>query len=144
MNETDPDPNAGMDGEDFIEGTSLGRSPDMTGTVTGAIPGLGTHLPQDLGRDGFQIIEPEDLHDPRLSGGSGNGDLDDPNRTGDLTEADGGALPDPNQINDETDPMNQDEALLEDDLAHDGGRIPTDNPAPVTRDEALDATRRLQ
>jgi hypothetical protein len=144
MNETDPDPNAGMDGEDFIEGTSLGPLPrhDRDGDGRGPRPGHASAAGSGPRRlPDHRTRRPAC---PRLLGGSDDDTLDDPNRTGDLTEAEGGALPDPNQINDETDPMNQDEALLEDDLGHDAGRIPTDNPAPVTRDEALDATRRLQ
>jgi len=146
MLDADPDPNAGGDEADYIAGTDLGRSPDLSGTVTGAVRGLGTHLPQDLGADGFQIIEPEELAgeltderlsaptdhtfaNARLGGDTGNVSTDAPD--------DGGA-------EDMTDPLNQDERLLGDDLATDGGRIPIAPTHPATRDEALDATRQLR
>jgi len=130
MNQTDPDADAGDDEEDYLDGTDLSHAPGIEGTVTGAIRGLGTHLPQDLGRDGFQIIEPEELqgeiHDPRLPEGEGH------------TFADA-------RLEDPDDPASQ-RALedADDDPAADGGRIPTRDPHPVTRDDALDATRQLR
>lgn len=106
MLETDPDPNTGSDEDDLVGDAGLGRAPDLTGTVTGIAPGMGTHLPQDLGAGGFQIEEPDANLDARVDG--------------------------------------SDEPPLEDDLASDGGRIPTAKPNINTRDEALDATRQLQ
>ena len=129
MNETDPDPNTGMGEEEFIGDAGAGRAPDMTGTVTGAIRGLGTHLPQDLGADGFQVIEPEEL-DPRAAANVG------------------AAI---NPANDETEPGDALNPSLsgvaaddEDTLGSDGGQIPTTKPDVDNRDEALDATRRLK
>ncbi len=61
MDATDPDPDAGNDASDYIGDSGLGRSPDITGTVTGIARGMATHLPQDLGADGFQIEDPENL-----------------------------------------------------------------------------------
>ncbi|MBC8139943.1 MAG: hypothetical protein H7Y38_00725 [Armatimonadetes bacterium] len=61
----DPDSEAGDDAEEFLTGAELDRSPDITGTVGGLMRGSSTHLPQDLGADGFQIIEPEDAGDLR-------------------------------------------------------------------------------
>ncbi len=154
MNETDPDPNTGMGGDDEFIGDSggTGRATDITGTVTGAIRGLGTHLPQDLGGDGFQIIEPEEL-DPRAAANVGAainpandeteaGDALNPNLMADDEEDDITAF----SLSDDTaaDPMNADERLLGDDLATDGGQIPIAKPDVDSRDEALDATRQLK
>ena len=61
MEETDPDPNAGADRGEYIGDARIDRAPDMTGTVQGITRGMSTHLPQDVGRDGFQIEEQEDL-----------------------------------------------------------------------------------
>ena len=127
MLETDPDPNTGIHDEDLLGGGNLGRAPDITGTVTGAAPGLGTHLPIDLGAGGFQIEEPEALGDPRVT------DADD--------DTDAGLDP---SLKGDNDFMDEDESLLEDDLASDGGQIPVAKPNINTRDEALDATRQIQ
>lgn len=116
MNATDPDPNTGADEGEFIGDANLDRAPDMTGTVTGIARGMSTHLPQDIGRDGFQIEEPEAMGDPRA--------LD----------------PDAEAENDSTALVNG----LEDEFDPDGGRIATDKPNVNNRDEALDATRRLR
>ncbi len=130
MNQTDPDPNTGADEDDFIGDADLGRAPDLTGTVTGIDRGMATHLPQDIGRGGFQIVEPEAAGDPRaLDAGDEVDDEDD--------------MADPS-MGDDSDVMGQDETLLEDDLRSDGGRIPTRPPDVDSRDEALDATRQLQ
>ncbi len=68
MLESDPDPNAGADKDrDFINGAGLDRAPDISGAVTGIARGMSTHLPQDLGADGFQIEEPEALQDTRVT-----------------------------------------------------------------------------
>lgn len=174
MLDADPDPNAGADENDYIAGdVNLGRAPDQSGTVTGAVRGLGTHLPQDLGAGGFQIIEPEELAgelpDARLSDATdhtfANARLQDPaglagDESGSSNEAPRiepepsladlrGAAPSPAAPDDGgtenmADVMNQDERLLGDDLATDGGQIPTAPSHPATRDEALDATRQLQ
>jgi hypothetical protein len=127
MNRTDPDPNTGADDDDFIGDAGLDRAPDMTGTVTGVIRGLGTHLPQDLGPDGFQIEDPEAAGDPRLVG----------------------IADDEDSFTDDNDQMDADEtaagdAASGDDLASDGGHIPTAKPDIDMRDDALDATRQLK
>lgn len=62
MTETDPAPNAGMDAGDLYsedDGQGLPAA-DQTGTVAGIARGFGTHLPQDLGRGGFQVEEVPD------------------------------------------------------------------------------------
>jgi len=106
MLETDPDPNAGADkSQDFITGAGLDRAPDLSGTVTGIARGMSTHLPQDLGADGFQIEEPEALGDARVT----QADIDrveaedaeraDPDAPGDIIPTTGG------------EPASRDEAL---------------------------------
>jgi hypothetical protein len=120
MLETDPDPNVGADEGDFLGDAGLDRAPDITGTVRGIDRGMATHLPQDIGRDGFQIEEPEAIGDPRALAAAGD------------------------ETDDASDASDADERLLEDDLASDGGRIPVARPDVDSRDEALDATRRLE
>lgn len=146
MLDADPDPNAGSDEADHITGTNLGRAPDLSGTVTGAVRGLGTHLPQDLGADGFQIIEPEELAgelpDERLNAPTDH-TFANARLGGDAADASANA-PDDGGAEDMTDPLNQDERFSGDDLATDGGQIPTPPAHPAASDEALDATRQLQ
>jgi hypothetical protein len=59
MLETDPAENAGMDANDLYSAEDEEEvwATDQTGTVEGIARGFGTHLPQDLGKDGFQIEE---------------------------------------------------------------------------------------
>ena len=58
MNETDPADNEGMDPDDLYSANERDLfQTDQTGTVEGIARGFGTHLPQDLGRDGFQVEE---------------------------------------------------------------------------------------
>jgi hypothetical protein len=116
MEMSDPDPNEGMGDGEYIEGEGLDidRAVDITGTVTGVDRGMGTHLPLDLGAGGFQIVEPEDVGDPRAEelpeyGPDGDDDLED--------EYDPDALTIPGA---------------------------SDRPKIRTRDEALDATRQLE
>lgn len=118
MNLTDPDPNAGADEDDFIGDANIDRAPDITGTVTGINRGMATHLPQDIGRDGFQIEEPEAIGDPQL-----------------LDETD--------DADDRAYLSMEDDALLDEDDG-DAGVLPVRRPDVDTRDEALDATRRLK
>lgn len=120
MGETDPDPNTGMNpGGEFIAGAyEADRAPDMTGTVEGVIRGTGTHMPLDLGADGFQIEEGDPRSDARF--------LDDDDMASTLDEADENTDPTPGQEN-----------LTVGDI------IPTDRPDVDNRDEALDATRRM-
>ena len=61
MDETDPDPNVGGSNAEYIGDARIDRAPDMSGTVQGIARGMSTHLPQDVGAGGFQIIEPEEL-----------------------------------------------------------------------------------
>ena len=121
MGETDPDPSIGMDPDrEFVAGSGeTDRAPDMTGTVEGVVRGTSTHLPLDLGADGFQIEEAEAGSDARL--------LDD--------EDEGSTLGDENGT---TDPTPGQENLTVGDV------IPTTRPDVGNSDEALDATRRLK
>jgi hypothetical protein len=120
MLETDPDPNVGADEGDFLGDAGLDRAPDITGTVRGIDRGMATHLPQDIGRDGFQIEEPEASGDPRALAGTGDKTDDASGRVGRRRAAARGRL-----------------GL--------GRRPHPGRPPDVdSRDEALDATRRLE
>ena len=122
MNETDPDPSAGDDPSDTM-GEGENRAADITGTVTGIARGMATHLPQDIGADGFQIEGPEMSGDPRVSDAST--DPDDPN----ASDLDADVLGDTPGYGDDA-------------AGDDGGRIPTPPANPASADDALDATRR--
>ncbi len=126
MLDADPDSEAGDDADEFLLGAGLDRSPDITGTVGGLMRGSSTHLPQDLGADGFQIIEPEDAGDLRANAT----DHTDYNSTQTMEEI---AASDP--LSDE---------LADDEDDNNGGRIPvTGDGKTMTADDALDGTRRL-
>ncbi len=57
MNDTDPAADEAMDPDDLYSADDeIGiYATDQTGTVEGIARGFGTHLPQDLGKDGFQV-----------------------------------------------------------------------------------------
>ena len=59
MNETDPAAGEGMDPDDLYSADDESEvfATDQTGTVAGIARGFGTHLPQDIGRGGFQVEE---------------------------------------------------------------------------------------
>ncbi|MBC8104689.1 MAG: hypothetical protein H7Z41_19110 [Cytophagales bacterium] len=85
MGETDPDPNAGMDDQESFGGLSDShRGTDLSGTVTGLDRGTATHLPQDIGAQGFQIEEPEAAHDPGLEARDSSSPLDEGDNDGDV------------------------------------------------------------
>lgn len=119
MEETDPDPNTGMNPDrEFIAGSQeADRAPDITGTVEGVVRGTATHLPLDLDADGFQIEDAPSGSDLRLSG----------------NDTEGGA----EAATGETDPTPGQENLTEGDIIP---MVPTDID---NRDDAFDATRRL-
>jgi hypothetical protein len=121
MEETDPDPNTGMNPDrEFVAGAyEADRAPDMTGTVDGVVRGTGTHVPLDLGADGFQIEEAEASSDPRL--------LDDDDAGSPMAADYQTGDPTPGQDNLNT-----------------GDIIPTRRPDVDSRDEALDATRQIE
>lgn len=116
MLETDPDPNEGMDADSLPMGDGRGRAPDMTGTVQGVSRGTSTHLVQDLGGDGFQIREPEELNDPRVS-------------------------PEDEGMDDSVE-ASVEQWMNDDD--NDAGVLPVAHPSIRNRDESLDATRQLE
>ncbi len=57
MLQTDPAANEGMDPDDLYSAEDEDEvfATDQTGTVAGIARGFGTHLPQDIGRGGFQV-----------------------------------------------------------------------------------------
>lgn len=126
MLSSDPDGDAGDDSREMIAGAGLDRAPDITGTVRGLAPGMSTHLPLDLGADGFQIIEPEDAGDLRVN-------------ALDVTNFD---LADSLEELAKIDPY--DTALADAEAEGDGHRIPISPDGNVmSADDTLDATRRL-
>lgn len=126
MNATDPDPSTGMDADEFIaDDVEEYRAPGIEGTVTGIARGMSTHLPQDIGADGFQIEDPEADFDPNQD--------EESERHIDATRG----HVDPTRVTPEDDRPGRDNL-------DDGGRIATRPPNPVSRDDALDATRRMR
>lgn len=141
MNETDPADNEGMDPDDLYSAKDedFAASTDQTGTVQGIARGFGTHLPQDLGRDGFQV---EEIPDKAL-------------QLQGRTAAEGDELDDYDDDNDENgkdDPglalarasepgMNRVSATSDDEPMPD--RIPIRPMRPRTNDDELDATRQI-
>ena len=124
---TDPDEDAGDFGDEMITGAGLNRAPDITGTVRGLAPGMGTHSPLDLGADGFQIIEPEDAGDLRAD-------------ATDTTEYNRDETMKAMMKSDPFDP-----ALADDESEADGHRITITNDGRAgSTSDTLDATRRLQ
>ena len=127
MLDSDPDEDAGGDGDGLIPGAGLNRAPDITGTVRGLAPGMATHMPLDYGADGFQIIEPEEAGETRPRARIDISDNDLPSALEDLAE---------------TDPYNS--ALADDENEADGHRTPVQKDHAGSADDALDATRRLR
>jgi hypothetical protein len=142
MNEADPAEREGMDPDDLYSADNERDifQADQTGTVEGIARGFGTHLPQDLGRGGFQVEEiPRRALKYR----------DQPAR------ADGEELDD---YDDDTDDgvYDPDSALAQasqpgaNAVPHPGlseptpDRIRTHGDRPASTDDELDATRRLK
>ncbi len=136
MNQTDPAGDESMDPDDEYSVADQDGllNADLTGTVAGIARGFGTHLPQDLGRDGFQIeslpAEALKMQGRPLADGEELDDYDDdaPDTAGDALE------PFTHQVS--TDPDADTEPM--------GDRIPVRQPRPATTDEELDATRQLK
>lgn len=126
MLESDPDPSVGMD-DGTLEGAPLGRAADFTGTVQGIMPGTATHVPVDLGGDGFQIEDE----------GSENSDAgltdDESDSSFDIQEMGRTPQTRPEVVPDSDGPIENDHGVL-----------PVTPANPSTRDDALDATRTLQ
>ena len=136
MNETDPAGGEGMDPDDEYAAADQDGLPnaDLTGTVAGIARGFGTHLPQDLGRDGFQIeslpAEALKMQGRPLADGEELDDYDD-----DAPDASANSLePFTHQVS--ADPDGDGEPME--------GRIPVRQPRPATTDEELDATRQMK
>jgi hypothetical protein len=142
MNATDPAADEGMDPDDLYSAEDERGifQTDQTGTVEGIARGFGTHLPQDLGRDGFQVEEiPRRALQYRDQPARGDGeeldDYDDDKQEGvydanpALSQA---SQPGANAVQktQETEPMPD--------------RIATHDRRPKTTDDELDATRRMK
>ena len=142
MNATDPPEREGMDPDDLYSADNQNEifATDQTGTVEGIARGFGTHLPQDLGRDGFQVEEIprralQYQDQPVRADGEELDDYDDDSDSGKydagpaLTQA---SQPGANRVADPT----RSEPTPD--------RIPTHDTRPASTDEELDATRRLK
>ncbi|MCW3061439.1 MAG: hypothetical protein JWQ02_3260 [Capsulimonas sp.] len=141
MLSADPDEDAGNDPSDryssAVDESAWGT--DQTGTVEGIARGFGTHLPQDLGRDGFQVEEIPDqalqYQGRAVADGEELDDYDDEDETNgkfDSEEALAHASePGVNVVHDVPS-----EAFPE--------RIPVAQRHPDSTDDALDATRQIK
>ena len=141
MLEADPAPNTGMDGDDLYseDNEDEAFATDQTGTVPGIARGFGTHLPQDIGRDGFQV---ETIPDRALqfqgrprADGEELDDYDDDTDTG---------------KDDVRGKLARDSEPFAHMVSDTGDHEPTPDRIPVksrhadTADEALDATRQMK
>ena len=134
MLEADPAPNAGMDAADLYSAEDQEGilATDGTGTVAGIARGFGTHLPQDIGAEGFQVetLPNSALFAPQpLADGEELDDYDD-----DKAELGSGSNSQPfaHMVSDteHTEPTPD--------------RIPIKARRPATADEELDATQQLK
>lgn len=140
MNETDPADDEGMDPDDLYSAPDedVMASTDQTGTVEGIARGFGTHLPQDLGRDGFQVEEIPDkalqYQNRIVTDGEELDDYDDDN--------DGNGKDDPGRaLALASEPgMNRVESGDSEPMP---GRIPIKEKRPRSSDDELDATRQI-
>ncbi len=136
MNQTDPAGDEDMDPDDEYSAADQDGLPNagMTGTVAGIARGFGTHLPQDVGRNGFQIESLPagafKMQGRPLADGEELDDYDDdaPDTQNDSLE------PFTHMVS--TDPDADTEPM--------SGRIPVRSSRPATTDEELDATQRLK
>ena len=139
MNETDPNADELMDPDDII-GDEVREdgywSTDQTGTVEGIARGFGTHLAQDVGKDGFQIEEIPDAALKYANRPSNSGELDDYD----------------DELNDGADDQDPELALLSQPGVNPAqkragepmpDRIPVHERRAATQDENLDATRKI-
>ena len=143
MLEADPAPNTGMDEADLYsaEDEDSVFSTDQSGTVEGIARGFGTHLPQDIGRDGFQVETIPDqalnLKARPLADGEELDDYDDDTDTGEF-DAKGKLAAD-------SEPFAH---AVSADPDADGeptpNRIPVRNRTASATDDELDATRGMK
>lgn len=136
---TDPADDVDVDPEDIYADEHQIWSADQTGTVEGIARGFGTHLPQDLGRDGFQVEEMPDAalkyQNRVVHAGEELDDYDDDAETNEDEQDELlGALSQPG-VN-AVDPRGAGEAMPD--------RIPVRKPRPSTSDDLLDATREIK
>ncbi|MBV9852254.1 MAG: hypothetical protein JO250_21515 [Armatimonadetes bacterium] len=142
MNATDPPEREGMDPDDLYSADNEDEvfATDQTGTVEGIARGFGTHLPQDIGKDGFQVEEiPRRAlkyrDQPVRADGEELDDYDDDTDAGRydadpaLTQA---SQPGANRVADPARPEPTPD------------RIRTRDDRPASTDEELDATRRMK
>jgi hypothetical protein len=142
MNESDPAEHEGMDPDDLYSADNERDiyQTDQTGTVEGIARGFGTHLPQDLGRDGFQVEEiPRRAlkfrDQPPRADGEELDDYDDEKDTGVY----------------DADPVLTQASQPGANAVHNSGlseptpdRIRTHERRPASADDELDATRRMK
>ena len=143
MLESDPAPNTGVDDGDLYsaenEDGTFGT--DQTGTVAGIARGFGTHLPQDIGRDGFQVESLPDrvlkMRGQPLADGEELDDYDD--------DADTGKDDVQGKLASDSEPFSH---MVSNDPDTDNqptpDRIPVRNRPSDTADEALDATQKMK
>jgi hypothetical protein len=143
MLKSDPAPNTGMDEADLYSADDEKDvfSTDQTGTVHGIARGFGTHLPQDIGRDGFQVETIPDralkMRGRPLAAGEELDDYDDDTDTG-KDDARG-------KLASDSEPFtHMVSGNLDTDQEPTPDRIPVRNRHPKTADEALDATQQMK
>ncbi len=138
MLETDPAPGEGMNPDDlYSEGDEHSVfSADATGTVAGIARGFGTHLPQDIGRDGFQVEAIPDSAlrmSPRpLADGEELDDYDD--------DTDDGKDDARGELAADSEPFSHMVSEPGGDGTAMNGQIPVKQRRPSTTDDELDAT----
>ena len=143
MLETDPAPDTGMDEADLYSAEDEDGvfATDQSGTVAGIARGFGTHLPQDIGRDGFQVETIPDqvlkLRGRPLAEGEELDDYDD-DTSASKDKATGRLAADSEPF------AHMVSADADDDGEPTPNRIPVKNRTPMTSDDALDATRNMK
>lgn len=144
MLETDPSENAGMDADDLYSAADEQEgmpAADLTGTVAGIARGFGTHLPQDLGADGYQVEELPDIalaQRPPLTADGELSDYDD-------NEDNGPDDPDPALARASQPGVNAVAPAPNDsDADTDGHRLPVKDRPARSADDQLDATRKIR
>ena len=140
VNETDPASDEYMDqGDLYSDQDGAPWATNQTGTVEGIARGFGTHLPQDIGRDGFQVEEIPHaalamLGRPRKDGEELDDydDADPTNGTFDPKELEGLSQPGTHVVADSV----TSEAMPD--------RIHVTAQKAIAADDQLDATRKLK
>jgi len=137
MLDTDPAPGEGMDPDDlYSEGDERGIfAADATGTVAGIARGFGTHLPQDIGRDGFQV---ETIPDSALK--TPPRPLADGEELDDYDDTDGGEDDARGKLAADSEPFSHAVSDSGGDGTAMDGQIPVKQRRPSTTDDELDAT----